>query len=453
MASKSDRKKNIGSIMIGFAVLMFGMETMIDAVQPLGESEVFANMMESFSNPIIGVLVGTVVTAIIQSSTASVGILQALCATGTISVGAALAIVMGQNIGTCLTTIISSIGASKNAQRAALFHVYFNVIGTIVFLIVVYLPDYFFQFDFMRQPAGIATVALLHTIHNVASTVLFLPFTKQMEKLMLWTIPKSEEEKKVFSYTRLDERFLNNTAYAVRLCKDVATDMMSEAKRGVNMALQALCEYNIKDADEIMMLEEVVDQYEDKIGTYLIKLSSHSMYEEDSQTCSALLHCIGDFERLSDHSVNLIESVQEMVDKKLKFVDRAQQEMIVYTNAISAIVEQTLTAFKYFDLNLAMTIEPFEEVIDKLTAKVKKRHYKRLANGKCSVEMGYILQDILTNCERIADHCSNIAIGLLQMEDLEQVAHRYQENLSANAKKIFAETYQAYLKKYELPDK
>jgi phosphate:Na+ symporter len=274
-----------------------------------------------------------------------------------------------------------------------------------------------------------------------------------MEKLMLWSIPKSEAENKVFSYARLDERFLNNTAYAVRVCKDVAIDMMSETKKGVNMALQGLREYSVKDFDEIVMLEEVVDQYEDKIGTYLIKLSSHSMYEGDSQTCSALLHCIGDFERMSDHSVGLITSVKEMVDKKLKFADRAHQEIIVYTDAIAAIVEQTFTAFKYFNLDIAMTIEPFEEVIDKLTAKVKKRHYKRLANGKCSVEMGYILQDILTNCERIADHCSNVAIGLLQMEDLEQVAHRYQENLSDSARKNFAETYQAYLKKYELPDK
>lgn len=453
MAIKSDRKKNIGTILIGFAVLMFGMETMIGAVSPLKDSVFFSDMMANFSNPVVGVLVGTLVTAVIQSSTASVGILQALCATGSVSVGAALAIVMGQNIGTCVTTVISAIGASKNAQRAALVHVYFNILGTVLFMVVIYGFDFFFPIAYLRESASIATVALLHTVHNVVSTIFFLPFTRQLEKLTLASIPQGEEEKQVYSYVKLDERFLTNTSYAVSLCKDVATDMMKNTKKGVDMALKALRNNNNKNSDEVSYLEDVVDQYEDKLGNYLIKLSNHSMYDSDSQICSALLHCIGDFERISDHSVNLMKSVDEMVEKKIKFSEKAQQEMMVYINAISDIVDKTFNAFKTYNTELALDIEPFEEAIDKLTSKIKKRHYKRLSTGKCSVEMGYILQDILTNCERIADHCSNIAIGLIQSEDLEQSAHQYQENLSAGEKLRFTKLYKDYLKKYELPEK
>ncbi len=451
MFTKSDKKKNAGLIMVGFAVLMFGMETMTSAVAPLSDVPEFQKLLLTFSNPIFGVLAGAIITAIIQSSSASVGILQALCATGIVNIGTAIPIIMGQNIGTCITAAISSIGANKNAKRAALVHFYFNLVGTIVFMILFYSLNAFLRFTFLDNIAGVADIAIIHSLFNIFTTALLLPLSSLLEKLAYLTLPKTAEESVTLSYVQLDERFLDTPAYAVGICKNVTVDMMDATKKGLSLAMEAMRDFHSKTAKEVLQLEDIVDQYEDKIGTYLVKLSNRSMLESDSQQLTVLLHCIGDFERISDHSVNIMESAKEISEKKLSFSEKAQKELKVYSAAVSEIIDITFTAFQNFDLNLAAQVEPLEEAIDKLTAQIKKKHYKRLSNGKCSIEMGFVLQDILTNCERVADHCSNIAICLLQTEDKELIAHKYQDSLSSTEKQNFSDLYREYLKKYDLP--
>ncbi len=451
MFTKSDKKKNAGLILVGFAILMFGMETMTSSVAPLSEVPEFQKLLLAFSNPLFGVLAGAVITAVIQSSSASVGILQALCATGIVNIGTAVPIIMGQNIGTCITAALSSIGASKNAKRAALVHFYFNVVGTVAFMILFYSLNAFLHFAFLQNIAGVADIAIIHSLFNIFSTALLLPLSALLEKLAYFTLPKTAEENETFSFIQLDERFLDTPAYAVSLSKNVTIDMMDATKKGLSLAMDTMKDFHNKTAKEVLHLEDVVDQYEDKIGTYLVKLSNRSMLEADSQQLTVLLHCIGDFERISDHSVNIMMSAKEVAEKNLSFSDKAQKELAVYSAAIIEIVNKTFTAFQHFDLALATQVEPLEEAIDKLTAQIKKKHYKRLSNGKCSIEMGFILQDILTNCERVADHCSNIAICLLQTEDKELIAHKYQDSLNSKEKQDFSDMYREYLKKYDLP--
>lgn len=451
MFAKSNKKKNTGLIMVGFAVLMFGMETMSGAVAPLGEVPEFQRLLVAFSNPVIGVLVGAAVTAIIQSSSASIGILQALCLTGMVNFSTAIPIIMGQNIGTCITAALSAIGANKNAKRAALIHFYFNLIGTIAFMVIFYGLHSFMNFAFMKNTAGVTDIAIFHSLFNIFSTALLLPLSFTLEKLAYATLPKTMEENETISYIQLDERFFETPPYAVTVCKGVTIDMMDTTQKGLNMAMDALKNYHNKTVAEVTRLEDIVDQYEDKIGTYLVKLSHYALLDTDSQLLTVLLHSIADFERISDHSVNLIESAKEIADKKLSFSDRAEKELAVYFAAIKEIVTKTFDAFRDLDMDLAAEVEPLEEVIDGLTAQVKKRHYKRLSNGKCSIEMGFILQDILTNCERVADHCSNIAICLQQMEDKDLFAHKYQDSLSRKAKQNYNGMYQAYLKRFDLP--
>ncbi|MDR2888861.1 MAG: Na/Pi cotransporter family protein [Lachnospiraceae bacterium] len=448
---KSDKKKNTGMIMVGFAILMFGMNSMTESVSALSTVPEFRNMMVAFSNPIIGVLVGTVITAIIQSSSASVGILQALCATGLVNIGTAIPIIMGQNIGTCVTAAISSIGANKNAKRAALVHFYFNLVGTILVMAIFYGLNAILRFAFLDDVAKVTDIAIFHSLFNVLTTVLLLPLSKLLEKLAYMTLPTTAEESQTFSYIQLDERFLENPPYAVSLSRNVTNDMMDATQKGVGLAMEALHDYRKKSVEEVKLLEDVVDQYEDRIGTYLVRLGNHSMLDADNQQLTVLLHCIGDFERISDHSVNLVQSAKELAEKELGFTEKAEKELKIYSAALTEIIAKTFTAFRNFDLELAAEVEPLEEVIDKLTAQIKKRHYKRLSNGKTSIEVGFILQDILTNYERIADHCSNIAICLLQSEDKDMVAHRYQDSLSNQEKQNFSEHYRRYLKQFELP--
>lgn len=448
---KSDKKKNTGMIMVGFAILMFGMNAMTESVSVLSTVPEFRNLMIAFANPILGVLVGTVITAVIQSSSASVGILQALCATGLVNIGTAIPIIMGQNIGTCITAAISSIGANKNAKRAALVHFYFNLIGTIGFMVIFYSLNAFLRFSFLDSVAKVTDVAIFHSLFNIFTTILLLPMSSILEKLAYLTLSKTSEESQVYSYSQLDERFLETPPYAVSISKNVTVDMMETSQKGVLLAMNALHDYHKKTVEEIIKLEDIVDQYEDKIGTYLVRLGNYSMLEADNQQLTVLLHCIGDFERISDHSVNLAESAREIADKALGFTDKAEKELKIYSLALTEIMNKTFTAFRNFDLALAAEVEPLEEVIDKLTAQIKKRHYKRLSNGKTSIEVGFILQDILTNYERIADHCSNIAICLLQAEDKDLIAHRYQDSLSNQEKQEFSECYRRYLKQFELP--
>ncbi len=451
MFARSAKKKNTGLIMVGFAILMFGMETMTGSVAPLADVPAFQQLLIAFSNPVIGVLAGAAVTAIIQSSSASVGILQALCLTGMVNFSTAIPIIMGQNIGTCITAALSAIGANKNAKRAALIHFYFNLIGTIAFMVLFYGLHSIMDFAFLDNTASVTDIAVFHSLFNIFSTLLLLPMSFMLEKLAYTTMPRSMEESETLSYVKLDERFLETPPLAVSVCRNVTVDMMETTQKGLTMAIDSIKDFHNKKAAEIIRLEDVVDQYEDKVGTYLVKLGNYKLLDADSRLHSLLLHSIADLERISDHSVNLIESAKEIAEKKLSFSDRAQKELTVYFAALKEIVTKTCDAFRNLDIELAAEIEPLEEVIDRLTAQVKKRHYKRLSNGKCSIQMGFILQDILTNCERVADHCSNIAICLLQMEDQDLYAHNYQNTMDRKARQNFNGMYQEYLRRFDLP--
>lgn len=454
MFSRKEKKHDMGSILIGFAILMFGMETMSGAVKPLANEPGFTNILLMFSNPVLGVIVGALLTAVIQSSSASVGILQALCLTGAVKFSTAIPIIMGQNIGTCVTAILSCIGASKNAKRTALVHLYFNIIGSVLFLILFYTLNIFVDFPFLEESATAFGIAAVHTIFNLFATAVLLPFGKELEKLAYVTIPETEEEKgEVLSdFSLLDDRFLDTPSYAVEQCRNVAVKMALLAKEGLFMAIDLISAYDEKKAERVMELEDTVDQYEDELGTYLVKVSSKDLSERDSRTISILLHSIGDFERLSDHSVNIVEAVRKMAEKEMEFSNKAKKELAVFVDAVREIVDKSVVVFENEDADLAKTIEPLEEVIDVINEELKKRHIKRLRKGKCTIELGFVLSDIITNFERVADHCSNIAVCLLQINEDSFETHGYLDMVKRNDNTGFKQMYQSYLTKYELPE-
>lgn len=456
MFSKKEKKKDVGMILVGFGILMVGMDTMSGAVKPLADVPAFTNLFVMFTNPILGMIVGALLTAIIQSSSASVGILQALCATGSISYAAAFPIIMGQNIGTCVTAILSSIGANKNARRAAIVHLYFNVIGTIVFMAGFYAINAFVHFSFMEGIAGAAGIALIHTIFNIVATMILLPFTKGLEKLAYLTIREDETERKLMAeaddFQTLDVRFLDSPSFAVAQCKSLTIKMAELSKSALFKSIELLGEYDENKAIEVEKLENRVDHYEDEIGSYLIKLSSKNILEKDSHTISMLLHLIGDFERISDHAVNIMEAAKEMNTKGLAFSDMAKEELKVFSRALKDIINITMQVFEDEDKELAVAVEPLEEVIDYLNEKLKKRHIERLREGICTIELGFIFSDIKTNYERVADHCSNIAICMLQLNSKEEFdAHEYLEKLKREENTEFKEKYNSYKQQYRLP--
>lgn len=456
MFSKKEKKKDVGMILVGFGILMVGMDTMSGAVKPLADVPAFTNLFVMFTNPILGMMVGALLTAIIQSSSASVGILQALCATGSVSYAAAFPIIMGQNIGTCVTAIISSVGANKNARRAALVHLYFNVIGTIVFMLGFYAINAFVHFSFMENVAGAAGIALIHTIFNVVATLILLPFTKGLEKLAYLTIREDEDEKKLMAeaddFQVLDVRFLDSPAFAVAQCKSLTVKMAELSKSALFKSIELLSEYDENKAAEVEKLESRVDYYEDEIGSYLIKLSRKNILEKDSHTLSMLLHLIGDFERISDHAVNIMEAAKEMHTKGLTFSNMAKEELKVFSRALKDIINITMQVFEDEDKELAVAVEPLEEVIDYLNEKLKKRHIERLREGICTIELGFIFSDIKTNYERVADHCSNIAICMIQLNSEEEFdAHEYLEKLKREENTEFKEKYNSYKNQYRLP--
>lgn len=451
--SKKEKRNNLGEILIGFAILMFGMETMSSAVKPLANEPGFTNLLLMFSNPVLGVLAGAVLTAVIQSSSASVGILQALCVTGAVNFSAAVPIIMGQNIGTCVTAILSCVGANKNAKRAALVHLYFNIIGSVVFLLFFYGFNAVLQFPFMDMAADAWGIAAVHTTFNIFAVILLLPFRKQLVKLAYMTIPEGTEEQKEIpsDFSLLEERFLDTPSLAVDQCKTVAVNMAHLAKEGLFAAIDLLDGYDKEKAKRVLELEDLVDRYEDELGTYLVKVSSRDLSEKDSRTISVLLHSIGDFERLSDHSVNIVEALQQMNGKELEFSNKAKKELEVFVSAIRKIVENSVVVFENEDIELAKTIEPLEEVIDDLNDELKKRHIKRLRKGKCTIELGMVLTDLTTNFERVADHCSNIAVCLLQINEDSFETHEYLDMVKRNENTGFKQMYQTYRTKYELP--
>ncbi len=453
---KKNRQKDIGTIMVGFAVLMTGMNTMSSAVTPLASEPGFIRFLLAFSNPVLGMLVGIALTAFIQSSSASIGILQALSVTGAVSYSTAIPIILGANVGSCATALISSVGAGRNGRRAALIHLYFNIIKTVTFMVVFYAVDAVMEFAFMGRPASALGIAVIHTTFNVASVVLIFPFSSVLEKLVTFTIPISEEEEKARECDKkeiqlLDARFLSTPSFALEVCKNVAAEMVDISREALFLAIQMLDKYDEDSANKVIELENVVDHYDDEIGSYLVKLSSRHLTERDSQQLSVLLHSIGDFERISDHAINIMESAKEMNEKRLSFSRKAQEELSIYTGAIRDIVNTAVKVFREEDLKLAEMIEPMEEVIDFLSIEVKKRHMKRLRKGKCTIEMGFVLSDITTNYERVSDHCSNIALSLLQMNEENFETHEYQENIVGRNGSVFAAEVKQLKERYQLP--
>lgn len=455
MFSKKEKKKDVGTILVGFAVLMTGMETMSGAVKPLADVPEFTGILTMFSNPILGMAAGAVLTAIIQSSSASVGILQALCATGAVSFGSAIPIIMGQNIGTCVTAMLSGIGASKNARRAALVHLYFNIIGTAIFMIVFYTINGFVHFDFLNDAANAMGIAVVHSTFNVAATICLLPFSNGLVKLACLTIPDTAEKvqptKNDGEFRLLDERFLETPGYAVEQCRMMTVRMAKLAKECLELSVELIGKYDAEKADRVAELEDMVDEYEDRLGTYMVKLGSQDLSQNDSHTVSLLLHCIGDFERISDHGLNLMEAAKEMKDKEMEFSKKARNELEVFVNAVKEILELSVGAFEENDEKRASLVEPLEEVIDDINTCVKANHIKRLQKGKCTIEQGFVLSDISTNLERVSDHCSNIAISVIEIKRDGFDAHGYLENLKRDNDPHFSALVESYRKKYVLP--
>lgn len=454
MSGKDSKKKDIGEIFLGFAILMFGMQTMSDTVKPLADIPEFTNILTMFSNPILGVIVGALLTAVIQSSSASVGILQALSVTGAFTYGSVIPIIMGQNIGTCVTAMLSSVGASKNAKRTAFVHLYFNIIGACLFMVVYYGINAIRPFGFTNDVVGVTGIALIHTCFNVFTTIVLLPFVKVLERLAYVTLPITEEEKHISKndaeFKVLDDRFLQTPAYAIEQCTNLANHMALKAKEAFIEAMGNLINYSEESAEHVIELENQIDIYEDKISLYLTKLSSRDLKYNDSQNLSTLLHCITDLERISDHAVNVVESAQEMKRKETEFSKKAKEEMHIYSNALEDILDRTITAFVERDEQKALTVEPLEEVIDGINKDVKKRHIKRLRKGKCTIELGLLLSDIATNYERVADHCSNIAVCLIQVQENDLEAHSYVNQLRDGENQTFEQQVDALKVKYSL---
>ncbi len=454
--SKKGKHKDVATIMIGFAVLMIGMDTMSNAVKPLAEIPEFTNILLMFSNPVLGMLIGLVLTAIMQSSSASIGILQAMCVSGAVSYSTAIPIIMGQNIGDCVAALLSSASAGRMAKRAAFVNLYYKIIKAAVFMAVFYTLNAFLHFAFLGKPASALGVAVIHTAFNVVSVILIYPFTQVLEKLVYLTIPKSDAENQAQEAVGreiqiLDSRFLSRPGLALEHCKNAAIDMANLARESLFLSIQLLEAFDKKAADKVIELEELVDNYEDELGSYLVKLSSKHLTEKDSQEISVLLHSIGDFERISDHAINIMESAEEMHEKKLYFSRKAEEELKIFTEAIKDIVNTTVQVFQQEDLKLAAMVEPMEETVDNLNSEIKKRHVKRLRKGKCTIEMGFVLSDITTNYERVSDHCSNIALCLLQLNEENFGTHGFQDSMSVRDNAAFTAEVNRLKEHYQLP--
>ncbi len=446
MFSKSSKRKDTGMILLGFATLMFGMDTMSAAVKGLANVPAFQNLFLLFKNPILGMLAGAVLTAIIQSSSASVGILQALAITGQVSYGAAIPIIMGQNIGTCVTALISSVGANKNAKRAALVHLSFNVIGTIVLLAIFCIISWLLKPVVLDASASLFGIAVCHSIFNVLCTILLLPTAGILEKLAVRLVPDAKTPEVIED---LDERLLATPPMALARCRAVANIMSTQAMTALRKSLKCIDSYSRELAEEIHEIEEQTDQFEDKLGTYLVKLSAKPISEADNREAAMLLKSIGDFERISDHSVNLLEAIEEMHDKTFMFSKSAYNELGVLFEAVDEILQLTEKAFNDNDLNSAYMVEPLEQVIDKLKEEIRSRHIMRLQQGTCSIEAGFVWSDLLTNLERTSDHCSNIAGGIIDMSQRTMNIHQSLRTLKSNSAS-FKEKFEKYSDKYSL---
>ena len=453
---KSEKKHNIGTILLGFAILMYGMTAMSSAVEPLKDVPQFTQILTKFENPLLGVIAGFVLTTIMQSSSVSVGILQALCSTGAVSYALALPIIMGQNIGTCTTAMISSVGASKDAKRAAAVHFYFNVIGTVVFMLVFYISNAFVHYAFLPQAANEVGIATIHSIFNIAATIVLLPLSGFLEFLAVKTIKDDDEEEDELSkhdkvLQLLDPVFLERPGFAIMQCRKVASEMAELSMKSVGRAVGLLTAYDEEIAERIRKEEDTVDKYEDQLGTYLLRLSTKDLSKEDGHRLSLMLHSLGDIERISDLAVNILLAVEQMHKKELIFSKKAMDELAVYSKALKDILTMTVDAFEQNDRYKAALVQPLEELMDDMNKELKKRHVKRLRKGKCTIELGLSLSDISDTYERISDHCSNIATCVIQVEDDELDAHEHRKEVKEQDAKWYDEQYRAYEQKYALP--
>ena len=444
--SKKQRRKDIGAIFVGFAILMYGMKLMSGAVSPLADSPKFSSILTMFKNPIMGVVVGAVFTGIIQSSAASVGILQALALTGEITAGMAIPIIMGQNIGTCVTALLSSIGVSKNAKKVAVIHISFNIIGTVICLILFYLGNAIIGFDFIDSSIDAMGIALVHSVFNLFTTAILCPFPKLLEKIANATLKESKNADASDDF--LDARLLSTPSVAISECANLCRKMAMLSKNTVLDSFSLLDNFDDKVYSKVIEDEGVIDHYEDWIGSYLVKLSTNSISESDNRKTGLMLHTIGNFERMSDHAANIAAVAQELKEKKLSFSDEGIKDTTVLVNAVREILDIATEAFDKEDLELAYKVEPLEEVIDELTLAVKTNHISRLQAGSCSIEMGFILADLLSNCERVSDHCSNVALALIETVTPSFEAHKYIDGLSQNDR--FDKFYHEYKEKYTL---
>ncbi len=447
MFQKSAKRRDTGVILMGFAILMFGMEAMSGAVSGLKDVPEFTRILVLFSNPVLGVIVGTIFTAIIQSSSASVGILQALTATGSVTYATAVPIIMGQNIGTCVSAMISSVGASKNAKRAAVIHLSFNVIATLILLPLYYLVSWLLHDPLGDKIASPVGVAIVHTVFKLIALLVLMPFTKQLEKLSCVIVPDSKKNEET---QLLDERLLATPSVAIVRCREVAVSMAKTAVRSIKEATALLGNYNEKAAMHVRELEDEVDVYEDKLSSYLVKLSAHDMSESDSAEANKLLHVIGDFERISDHAINVVNSAEEIHDKKLEFSGQAKKELNVLVDAVLEILDLALASFERDDLDSAVMVEPLEQVVDYLRDVLKKQHIRRLRKQECTIELGFVLTDILTNLERVSDHCSNIAACILEIARDEMDVHEYLRNVKGGEMKEYNDYFDYFKVKYAL---
>lgn len=418
MASKQEKRKDIGAIMIGFAILMFGMDTMSAAVQPLADVPQFTHVLTMFSNPILGMLAGAILTAVIQSSSASVGILQALCLTGSVPYATAIPIIMGQNIGTCVTALLSSIGAGKNAKRAALVHLYFNVIGTTVFMIVFYSLYAFIDFSFMHDAAGVAGIAVIHSLFNIGATILLFPFANMLEKLATLTIREDEEET-TSEFARLDSRFLDSPALALEQCERSANEMAYLTLENVTLALEGIHDYSEEKRNQVIEMEEKIDRYEEEIGEYLRQIANRNVIVEEYAKWNLLVYCIRDLERISDHTINIMSEAAKISKSKAVWPKKLREEMNFYAEQVHDIVSTTVSAFIKGDGTLANVIEEKETQIDSINKRIKKQNLKRVKKEKTSPEIGIYVNELAINYERMADHCENIAMSLVSEQENE----------------------------------
>ncbi|MDR3983081.1 MAG: Na/Pi cotransporter family protein [Dysosmobacter sp.] len=447
MGSKRQKRRDVGRIMVGFSILMYGMELMSDAVSPLADMPEFASLLTAFQNPLLGVLVGTVFTGIIQSSAASVGILQALALTGSITYGMAIPIIMGQNIGTCVTALLSSIGVNRNAKRVAVIHISFNVIGTVVCLVLFYGGNLIFDFSFMDWTVGAVGIAFCHTVFNVFTTLMLLPFSRQLEKLARRLI-RTENPAKEFAF--LDPLLIRTPSVAISECVSMACRMGETARDNVLLALEQLSGFSEEREAQILENEDKLDTYEDRLGSYLVEVSQHGVSMADIRTVSRLLHAIGDFERIGDHAINIQDSARELQEKELRFSPTAEKELQVLGTALEDILFQAVSSFNQDDPAAAKAVEPLEETIDQLTEEIRMRHIQRLQTGECTIQLGFVLNDLLTNLERVSDHCSNIAVCVIEERDSSVDHHAYLHRLKVDDN--FAEELREDLSKYRLPN-